>query len=156
MLMTTHNLIAYLMASTGLALSTVGAFAQPKKRQYAFGIQAGSMVYQGDLNPSRLGSLKTMQPSLGLHAAMLMGANMAIRAGGHLRKTQRNRKQICPTGISTGSQFLLHLSRHRAVRKHRLESSRKAVRRQKDHPVPFSRIGVVDAEGSCRSVSHDR
>ena len=79
--MTTQILIAYLMASTGLALSTVGAFAQPKKRQYAFGIQAGSMVYQGDLNPSRLGSLKTMQPSLGLHAAMLMGANIAIRAG---------------------------------------------------------------------------
>jgi hypothetical protein len=79
--MTTHILILYVTASAGLALSSMRTCAQQKKGQYAFGVQAGTMVYQGDLNPSRLGSLKTMQPSLGLHAAMLMGANIAIRAG---------------------------------------------------------------------------
>jgi hypothetical protein len=79
--MTTHILILYVTASAGLALSSMRTCAQQKKGQYAFGVQAGTMVYQGDLNPSRLGSLKTMQPTFGLNAARLMGANMAIRAG---------------------------------------------------------------------------
>ena len=49
-------------------------------QQYEFGINAGFVVYQGDLTPEKLGAFKTQQFSVGIHADRIISPSFSLRA----------------------------------------------------------------------------
>jgi Domain of unknown function (DUF6089) len=59
---------------------TVGGQAQSTGAKWQAGIQAGVLVYQGDLTPSYLGSYKTPSLGLGLNLARTLNASFSLRA----------------------------------------------------------------------------
>ena len=54
--------------------------APPTNPKYAFGLNLGFTVYQGDLTPERLGSFRTQRFAFGLHASRLISSSFSIRA----------------------------------------------------------------------------
>ncbi|HMK27320.1 MAG TPA: DUF6089 family protein [Chitinophagaceae bacterium] len=51
-----------------------------KAQQYEFGINLGSVIYQGDLTPEQFGSFKTQQFAAGLHADRVLSPSFSVRA----------------------------------------------------------------------------
>jgi hypothetical protein len=60
-------------------LNVSNAEAQNKSSKYELGIAVGAFVYQGDLTPHRLGSLKTLRPGIIVHGSRKINATMALR-----------------------------------------------------------------------------
>jgi opacity protein-like surface antigen len=54
-------------------------FAQSSLPKYEIGISAGTMIYQGDLAPSALGSLKTMKPTATIYGARIINESFSVR-----------------------------------------------------------------------------
>lgn len=54
--------------------------AQFKTSRYEFGINAGTMVYQGDLAPHRAGDYTALKPFVGLSVSRLLGQYLAVSA----------------------------------------------------------------------------
>jgi hypothetical protein len=53
--------------------------AQIMQSKYAFGINAGTFIYQGDLTPSAIGSFKTPGLAIGLNASRYLTNRFSIR-----------------------------------------------------------------------------
>jgi opacity protein-like surface antigen len=53
--------------------------AQLNVPKYEIGATFGGYVYQGDLTPSPIGSIETMQPGFNLHASRLLSRSLSIR-----------------------------------------------------------------------------
>lgn len=65
-----------------LLLAAVSVQAQPKTPyKWMVGINAGVMIYQGDLTPSDFGSYKTPSATFGIHVSRILNPYFAIRAG---------------------------------------------------------------------------
>jgi hypothetical protein len=58
--------------------------------KWMVGVNAGAMIYQGDLTPSALGSYKTSSFSFGISAAKIMSPYFAIRANAVFGKLRGN------------------------------------------------------------------
>ena len=57
----------------------ITAIGQTNIAKYQFGLSAGTIIYQGDLTPERLGAYKAMRPVATLFASKLMSASFAVR-----------------------------------------------------------------------------
>ncbi len=66
-----------IIIAIGMGLPAAAQLNHPK---YEFGINLGFLVYQGDLTPEQIGSLKTQKLSLGLHAGKLLSPSFSVRA----------------------------------------------------------------------------
>ena len=55
-------------------------FSQSSPARYEWGLNLGAYVYQGDLAPGRLGSLKTIKPGIGISFARVFTPSFSIRA----------------------------------------------------------------------------
>lgn len=55
-------------------------FSQTNFHKYEFGINAGMMLYQGDLTPWRIASYETQQLTVGIHAAKIINPVLSLRA----------------------------------------------------------------------------
>ena len=53
--------------------------AQRDFSKYEIGINAGTLVYQGDLTPSRLGSYRTLKPDLNVYVNKLISPTFSLR-----------------------------------------------------------------------------
>jgi len=76
---TIRELLKYPLLLSGL-FSVQFCVAQESKSSYEIGLNAGRMIYQGDLTPSALGSYKTSRLSVGLTFAKPISTSLAIRA----------------------------------------------------------------------------
>lgn len=65
----------------GTFLFASASIAQTGNLPMSVGIQAGTMVYQGDLVPGIAGSSKMLKPSLGIFVSKPLNNNFSIRAG---------------------------------------------------------------------------
>ena len=59
--------------------SSILAQAQVTQSKYAFGINAGTLIYQGDLTPSAIGSFKTPGLVIGLNASRYLSNKFSLR-----------------------------------------------------------------------------
>ncbi len=75
------NRCSVVLFSWLLNFSFISFAVAQKKRSSPYEISAavGAFIYQGDLTPQRLGSLKTMQPGFMLHVARKLNSNYALR-----------------------------------------------------------------------------
>lgn len=64
--------------------------AQQNEYKWMLGVHAGTMIYQGDLTPSRFGSYKTASFALGISAGKILSPYFAIRANAVLGKLNGN------------------------------------------------------------------
>jgi hypothetical protein len=64
--------------------------AQIATSKYAFGINAGSFIYQGDLTPSAIGSFKTPGFALGLNASRSLTNKFYVRLDLNFGKLKGN------------------------------------------------------------------
>ncbi len=55
------------------------SYGQEAKSVYEFGLNAGRMIYQGDLTPSALGSYQTSRLSIGFTVAKVISPSLAVR-----------------------------------------------------------------------------
>ena len=69
--------VAFLICST---VSTALVSAQTSLPLYQFGIQAGFLVYQGDLTPNRIGAFETQKFGIGIHASRILNPILSVRA----------------------------------------------------------------------------
>lgn len=53
--------------------------AQIDLSKYELGINAGVLVYQGDLTPQKIGAYKTMKPQLGIQVSRILSPSFALR-----------------------------------------------------------------------------
>jgi len=67
--------MAFLMISNGCVTSS----AQINIPKYEWGINAGILIYQGDLTPERLGSYRTMKPVVGVYMNKIMNPLFSLR-----------------------------------------------------------------------------
>jgi hypothetical protein len=67
-------ILALVLASSGYAI------AQIDLSKYEFGAYASAFVYQGDLSPSFLGSLKTIKPGAGIFVNRFLNRSFSLRA----------------------------------------------------------------------------
>lgn len=56
------------------------SYAQTKAAKYEIGIDAGTLIYQGDLSTHYLGSFHFLKPAIGVFASREINKNLAIRA----------------------------------------------------------------------------
>jgi len=56
------------------------SFSQTVPARYELGINLGAYVYQGDLTPGKLGSLKTIKPGVGVSFSKIMTPSFSVRA----------------------------------------------------------------------------
>jgi opacity protein-like surface antigen len=63
-----------------VVLVTTETNAQLHTSKYEAGANIGTYIYQGDLTPNRFGSLKTMQPGLGLYGTRYFSSSWGVRA----------------------------------------------------------------------------
>lgn len=65
-----------------LALVSVSKYTSAQKEEWKWqaGLNAGLLVYQGDLTPSTLGSYRTATPTVGLYVSRILNPYFAIRA----------------------------------------------------------------------------
>lgn len=63
-----------------MVLSEINSHGQTNDPRYQLGVSFGTMVYLGDLTPSRFGSYKTLKPSVNLFASKLFSPSFALRA----------------------------------------------------------------------------
>jgi hypothetical protein len=54
--------------------------AQSRSSNFEVGVNAGTLIYQGDLTPGAFGSLNTITPALGLYAAKSLNSYFSLRA----------------------------------------------------------------------------
>jgi hypothetical protein len=62
-----------------LICSAILVEAQVTQSKYAFGINAGSFIYQGDLTPSAVGSFRTPGLAIGLNASRYLTNKFSVR-----------------------------------------------------------------------------
>ena len=55
-------------------------YAQTKVAKYEIGINAGTLIYQGDLSTHYIGSFHYLKPAIGVFASRAINKNLAIRA----------------------------------------------------------------------------
>ena len=76
-------MIVFLKRVTLLLIGIIISFSlfpqKTTKAHYEFGLNVGTMIYQGDLSESRLGSIKTQKLFADLHATRLFGNNFSAR-----------------------------------------------------------------------------
>jgi hypothetical protein len=76
---TIRELLRYPLLLSGL-FSVHFCMSQENRQVYEIGLNAGRMIYQGDLTPSALGSFQTSRLSIGLTFAKPISTSLAIRA----------------------------------------------------------------------------
>jgi hypothetical protein len=69
-----------LILSTVLLCSIQQAHSQQGISKYEIGVTVGTMIYQGDLTPSRIGSYRTPGPALNLFVNRLVNRSFAVRS----------------------------------------------------------------------------
>lgn len=62
------------------------SYSQINKGKYEIGINAGTLIYQGDLSTSYLGSFHSLKPAIGLFASRTINKNFSIRANLNIGK----------------------------------------------------------------------
>lgn len=55
------------------------SYAQLYTHRYEAGLSGGSLIYQGDLTPSDVGSYQTMMPNVGFFAARILNRSFSLR-----------------------------------------------------------------------------
>lgn len=87
-----HVMLAILMPAAGLY-----AHAQTNSAKYELGINAGAFIYQGDLAPSAIGSLKTAKPMAGIYVNRVLDNYFSIRASLALGSLKGDEALYSPT-----------------------------------------------------------
>ncbi len=73
-------MITFWKKATVLILLTVSTvFANAQTSLYQVGIGVGAYIYQGDLTPTRIGSLATMKPGINLYGSRLLTSSLSAR-----------------------------------------------------------------------------
>lgn len=62
-----------------LAIPFDGLYSQNSLPKFELGINGGIFVYQGDLTPSRFGSIETMRPGINLYGRRFFSSSISIR-----------------------------------------------------------------------------
>jgi opacity protein-like surface antigen len=71
-------------------------FAQSANARYEWGLNLGAYIYQGDLEPGRLGSLKTVRPGIGVTFARILTPSFSLRANFNLASLRGDETKYDP------------------------------------------------------------
>ena len=71
----------FFTAVVGVFLTLDTVKAQSKLEGYEFGVNLGTLIYQGDLTLKAYGYLKEIRPAVGIYASKPIGDYFAVRVG---------------------------------------------------------------------------
>jgi opacity protein-like surface antigen len=76
--------------------SSYEGFSQSAVAKYEWGLNLGAYIYQGDLEPDRLGSLKTIRPGIAVSFARILTPSFSLRANFNLASLKGDETKYDP------------------------------------------------------------